>query len=60
MRESTAISAADSNIENVQIGERDGQNSRLSFCITARDRAHLANIMRSVRRVRTVLRITRV
>lgn len=55
----TAIAAADSNIENVQIGERDGQNSRLSFCITARDRDHLANIMRSVRRVRTVLRITR-
>ncbi|MCP5140872.1 MAG: bifunctional (p)ppGpp synthetase/guanosine-3',5'-bis(diphosphate) 3'-pyrophosphohydrolase [Gammaproteobacteria bacterium] len=56
----SAIAAAESNIENVQINERDGQTSSLTFCISVRDRAHLAAIMRAARRVRLVLKISRI
>jgi GTP pyrophosphokinase len=54
-----AISAMGSNIENVQMEERDGLTSTLHFVMTVKDRRHLANIMRRLRAIPTVLRISR-
>ncbi len=54
-----AIAETGSNIENVDITERDGMTSSLSFTIAVRDRRHLARIMRRVRSIRLVMRIYR-
>ncbi len=53
------ISDLDSNIENVDIEERDGMNTSMSFVITVRDRIHLAQIMRRIRSLSMVMRINR-
>ena len=55
----TDISDMDSNIENVQLEERDGIAVAINFQITVRDREHLASIMRSIKRLKPVMRITR-
>ncbi len=55
----TTISDADSNIENVEVEDRDGKMSRLIFQITVRDRSHLAQVMRVVRKTRAVMHINR-
>jgi RelA/SpoT family (p)ppGpp synthetase len=54
-----AIAEMDSNIENVNIEERDGKTSALLFTVAVRDRKHLADIMRRIRALRSVMRITR-
>ena len=54
-----AIAEMGSNIENVGIEERDGLSSTLKFVITVNDRKHLARIIRQVRSLPTVMRITR-
>jgi guanosine-3',5'-bis(diphosphate) 3'-pyrophosphohydrolase len=54
-----AIADMDSNIEHVAIGERDGLSSTLDFVIGVRDRAHLASVMRTLRALPKVMRITR-
>jgi len=54
-----AISAMGSNIENVGMEERDGLTSTLHFTMTVRDRKHLANIMRRLRALPQVLKISR-
>ncbi|MCG5534788.1 bifunctional GTP diphosphokinase/guanosine-3',5'-bis pyrophosphate 3'-pyrophosphohydrolase [Ectothiorhodospira mobilis] len=48
-----------SNIENVSFDERDGQVSTITFTLSVRDRKHLADMMRRLRRVPEVLRISR-
>lgn len=48
-----------SNIENVTFDERDGQVSTITFTVSVRDRKHLADMMRRLRRVPEVLRIVR-
>jgi (p)ppGpp synthase/HD superfamily hydrolase len=53
------ISERDSNIENVSMENRDGLHSSLTFVIAVRDRAHLAQIIRAIRRVPQVARIAR-
>jgi guanosine-3',5'-bis(diphosphate) 3'-pyrophosphohydrolase len=53
------IGDSDSNIENVGIEERDGLTNSLKFRITVRDRQHLASVMRRVRNIPAVIRITR-
>ncbi len=53
------ISELDSNIENVDIEERDGMNTSMTFVITVRDRIHLAQIMRRIRSLSMVIRINR-
>ncbi len=53
------IGDADSNIENVGIEERDGLTNSLRFRITVRNRQHLASVMRRVRNIPAVIRITR-
>jgi len=56
----SVIAEMGSNIENVAIEERDGMNTSMLFTITVYDRNHLARIMRRLRHIRLVLRISRV
>lgn len=56
----SAISAMGSNIKNVVMEERDGLTSTLHFIVAVDSRKHLANIMRRLRLLNTVLRIYRV
>jgi GTP diphosphokinase / guanosine-3',5'-bis(diphosphate) 3'-diphosphatase len=55
----STIADLSSNIENVTISERDGSHSTLSFTISVRDRKHLANIIRRVRSLESVVKISR-
>ncbi|MFN2308273.1 MAG: bifunctional GTP diphosphokinase/guanosine-3',5'-bis pyrophosphate 3'-pyrophosphohydrolase [Gammaproteobacteria bacterium] len=54
-----AIADMGSNIENVGIEERDGLNTSILFTVTVRDRQHLARVMRRIRHIPLVLRISR-
>ncbi|HUH30380.1 MAG TPA: ACT domain-containing protein, partial [Rhodanobacter sp.] len=45
-----AIAAADSNIENVEYVERDGAAATLLFALEVKNRKHLADVIRRVRR----------
>ena len=49
-----AIAESSSNIENVEYRERDASAATLLFTIEVRDRAHLAQVMRRVRRAAVV------
>jgi RelA/SpoT family (p)ppGpp synthetase len=55
-----AIAEQGSNIENVQSREKDGMTSALEFLIAVRGRKHLARVMRRLRQIPLVMRITRV
>jgi GTP pyrophosphokinase len=48
-----------SNIEHITFNERDGHSTAITFTITVRDRRHLAQIIRSLRRLNDVLRVQR-
>jgi (p)ppGpp synthase/HD superfamily hydrolase len=54
-----AIAETDANIENVQTEDRDGFFSTLNFIVGVGDRRHLARIIRRLRGIKEVLRITR-
>ena len=54
-----AIAAMESNIENVNIEERDGLHSSLRFTVSVRNRKHLARIIRHLRHLDKVQRIHR-
>jgi guanosine-3',5'-bis(diphosphate) 3'-pyrophosphohydrolase len=54
-----AISELEANIENVSIEERDGRFSSMHFTVSVRDRVHLANIIRRIRAIDSVVRIAR-
>ena len=54
-----AISDMDANIENVNMAERDGTHSTLTFTVTVKNRKHLARIMRRLRSADMILRISR-
>jgi len=53
------ISETGSNIENVSIEERDGLDTSMNFTVAVHDRAHLARVMRCVRKLPAVMRISR-
>ena len=53
------ISDMNSNIENVDIVERDGMTNSINFTLTVKNRDHLANIMRRARSVKNVMKISR-
>lgn len=53
------ISDLDSNIENVDIEERDGMTNSINFTLTVKNRDHLARIIRSARHVSNVIHIAR-
>ena len=55
----STIGDCDSNIENVGIEERDGLTNTLMFTITVHNRKHLAGVIRRVRSIPSVMRITR-
>jgi GTP pyrophosphokinase len=55
----TTISEMGSNIDQVGSEERDGLSSVLSFIITVSNRRHLARIMRRIRSIPSVYKITR-
>ena len=55
----STIAELGSNIDQVGSEERDGLSTTLMFVITVKDRQHLARIMRQVRRLPSVLKITR-
>ena len=55
-----AIAEVGSNIETVTTREKDGLTSTLDFVLSVRNRQHLAAIMRRLRTLGSVVRITRV
>jgi len=55
-----AISELDSNIEDVKTKERDGMHTTILFTIMVSDRTHLARIIRRLRAIPAVRRITRI
>jgi RelA/SpoT family (p)ppGpp synthetase len=54
-----AIAGLDANIENISMDNRDGLHSTLHFTVSVHDRQHLARILRRVRGIPQVARITR-
>ncbi len=54
-----AIAEADANIENISMSERDGVTSALLLMLVVRDRVHLARVMRRLRTLPEVLRLSR-
>ena len=54
-----AIADAGSNIENVEYKERDGVSAILLFTIEVKNRKHLADVMRRVRRLGVVNAVRR-
>ncbi|MCU7960161.1 MAG: bifunctional GTP diphosphokinase/guanosine-3',5'-bis pyrophosphate 3'-pyrophosphohydrolase [gamma proteobacterium symbiont of Bathyaustriella thionipta] len=54
-----AISAQESNIENVFVEERDGVSSSIDFLVTVRDRQHLAKLIRAIKALPSVIRVQR-
>ena len=53
------VAEMDANIDNVIMEERDGRYSALTLLIEVHDRRHLARIMRRVRSLDMVAKITR-
>ena len=53
------ISEADANIDKINVDERDGRISIIQLGISVRDRVHLARIIRKLRGLAGVSRITR-
>ena len=58
-RTATIISDESANIENVEVEDRDGLYTVISYQITVRNRGHLAKILRRLRKLENVLRIAR-
>ena len=54
-----AIAASETNIEHVIVEERDPETSTLVFELKVHDRRQLAGIMRVIRRMPDVLRVSR-
>ena len=54
-----AVADAESNIENVEYKERDDVTAILLFTIEVRNRKHLADVMRRVRRLQVVTAVRR-
>ncbi len=56
-----AISAAEADITHLDMGaERATESAELKLLIAVRDRLHLADVLRALRRSSTVLRVARV
>jgi GTP pyrophosphokinase len=54
-----AISSTETNIDRVSVEERDSDTSELVFELKVADRKHLARIVRMIRRMPDVLRVSR-
>jgi GTP diphosphokinase / guanosine-3',5'-bis(diphosphate) 3'-diphosphatase len=55
-----SISESDSNIDHVDMDDRDGNTSSLSFLISVRDTKHLDDVLHKIRNVEFVLYATRI
>lgn len=55
-----ALSDCNANIENVHVGERDGQHNALIFLCHIQDRVHLAKTLRRLRSIPLVTKVARV
>jgi guanosine-3',5'-bis(diphosphate) 3'-pyrophosphohydrolase len=53
------IATTDTNIEHVAVDERDGDASTLIFDLQVRDRKHLAHVIKNLRKMPEVMRVTR-
>jgi GTP pyrophosphokinase/guanosine-3',5'-bis(diphosphate) 3'-pyrophosphohydrolase len=57
----SAVSAAQADITHIDMGEeRAGETTELRLLITVRDRLHMADALRTIRRCPPVLRVWRV
>jgi GTP pyrophosphokinase len=56
---SAAISATQTNINRVSVETHDADSSNMVFALEVRDRQHLSRIVRILRRMPDVLRVTR-
>ncbi len=56
----SSVNAADGNIEKIGMDERDGRISVVQLVISVHDRVHLARVIRKLRTLMGVVRITRV
>jgi GTP pyrophosphokinase len=54
-----AVADENANIEDVELSERDERHSLMRLVITVRDRKHLAAMIRTLRRIKTVVRVAR-
>jgi guanosine-3',5'-bis(diphosphate) 3'-pyrophosphohydrolase len=54
-----AITECESNIENIQVDERDSRHYVLLFTILIQDRIHLARILKKLRAIDIVTRVSR-
>ncbi|MDT8451224.1 MAG: RelA/SpoT family protein [Gammaproteobacteria bacterium] len=59
-RTATIISDEGADIEDIEVEDRDGFTTTMSYQISLQGRVHLANIMRRLRKVPNVLKIWRV
>lgn len=55
----STLAETNSNIINVRVDERDGRHNTIYFILAVRDRAHLARVMRRLRKLPIVTRIAR-
>ena len=53
------IADGGSNIEEVSVSDRQDGSTDLNFTVNVRDRTHLASIMRSVKNMHNVIRVSR-
>ncbi|WP_313286642.1 ACT domain-containing protein, partial [Stutzerimonas kunmingensis] len=51
---------ADGNIEKIGMDERDGRISVVQLVVSVHDRVHLARVIKKLRAIKGVTRITRV
>lgn len=58
-RTATVVSDSGADIENVYMEDRDGFSMNLFYMIKVSDRSHLAKLMRRLRSISSVMRITR-
>ncbi len=56
----STISSMDSNIENVKVVDQDARVSVDLITLTVKDRVHLANIIRKLKKLNIILKITRI
>ncbi len=55
----TRITEQGANIEQINVNERDAHNSVINLCIGVKNRIHLANILRRIRIMHSVIKISR-
>jgi GTP pyrophosphokinase len=55
----TRITEFGANIEHINVDERDAHNSVITLCVGVPNRVHLANILRRLRALRSVIKVSR-